>query len=198
MLICFTGLHAAGKSYFLNKIPEYFDFKIFDKKQILRRLYFLETGKTDEDWNLWYGQKFEEDPVAIVSRILACLPLEENVILDAVHSNYEWELIKGLVPDSHLGLIVTPPEEREIRWANRETIPRDLKTFDKKRIKYWHNPKANNACLAAQASWTFNGAASEELIMHEFQEFLDYLAREKELKQKQEDVNVLRLRKKNE
>ena len=197
MLICFTGLHAAGKSYFLNKIPEYFNFKIFDKKQILRKLYFLDTGRTDENWNLWYGQKFAEDPVGIVSRILSCLPLEENVILDAVHSNYEWEIIKSLIPDSHLALIVTPPQEREIRWANRETIPRNLTALDKKRIKYWHNPKAENDCLPAQASWTFNGAASEELMVQEFQEFLAYLAKEKQ-EQKPEDIRKLSLRKKNE
>ena len=196
MLIGFTGLHAAGKSYFLNRLSERFGFKVYDKKQILRRLYFQETGKTDEKFNLWYGDKFQEDPYAILERILSFIPEDEDAILDAIHSSYEWEIIEDLRPESYLALMVTPRELREIRWTQREINPSiDLTSHDNKRLVYWHNQHAERSCLPAHASWAFCGAATEELNVRSFGEFLNYIKNKEEINKPE---NVQKLVKKRE
>ena len=174
MLICFTGLHAAGKSYFVNTYLPMFGFKVYDKKQIVKDLYYNETGKKDDGWNKWFGMKFEENPQTIVAQILDSMSLNENIVLDAVHSNYEWELIHQIVPNSYLAVFIAPLFLREERWKNREKSCKEMSKFDESRLKYWHNPKANSQCLLSSASWSFNGAASDDLNLESFRQFVNY------------------------
>ena len=195
MLICFTGLHAAGKSYFVNKVPQMFGFKVYDKKEIVKSLYYKETGKTDDEWNKWFGQKFEENPEAIIREILGCMPQDEDIILDAVHSNLEWELIHQIMPNSHLAVFITPKHLREERWEKREESQRPMDKYDQSRLKYWHNPKAESRCLLEHTSWSFNGAASDELNIESFWQFISYCKEEeKEIEREKSNNPVLTLR----
>ena len=190
MIIFFTGLHAAGKSYLLNEISQRYDFLYINKKDILRKLYFEETGRIDEDWNLWYGEKFRENPVEIVQRIINEIPVDKDILFDAVHSSYEWELFHGMIDESYLALMVTPYPTRLERWLIREKKQSNIDKKDTQRIGFWHNPYAERTCLPTHASWSFNGAASLELNLKVFEEFYNYCLSQRKQKPK-DDIKKL-------
>lgn len=172
MLIALTGLHASGKSYFANNIPHKFGFKVYDKKNIVEQICKEETYYTDY-WS-WYQQEYNKDPYTMTYKILSKLPLEENVILDAVHSYKEWKIIESIVHDSMIVVITTPEDIRKNRWDNGD------KEKDLKRIKYWHSDyKGEKGCLLTQVSWSFNGAASLETNEACFIDLLKFIESEK-------------------
>ncbi len=181
MLLAFTGLHSAGKSYIVNNIPQLYGFKVFDKKAVVRNICKSMTGRND--YMAWYGEEFEKDPVQMTSRILDALPLDEDIVLDAVHSNLEWEIIKELVPGSYLALVVTNKEIREERWELR-TDDGSLEMADFKRLYYWHNKKGNSQCLVQYADWAFNGRGDLEFNKKTFEEFLKYAKEKEKVKEK--------------
>ncbi len=164
MLICLTGLHGAGKSYFSELIPLEFGFKIFSKKKELSRIYKLKTGK--DNWQDWYQKEYSKDPRRITEFILSGIRNDDNTILDAIHSPIEWDIIKEKFPDACLAEVVTPESIR-----NQRITTLDMEK-DKKRISYWHS---NNECLLTKVDWTFNGAASKDLNENSFQEFINYI-----------------------
>lgn len=164
MLIALTGLHASGKSYFANNIPVKFGFKIYNKKEIVKYICKESTGR--EDWAEWYREEFNKNAYNITNMILSNINLDENIILDAVHSDLEWGIISSIVPDAELIGIVTPDF---IRQQRREEG--DIEK-DKKRIKYWHN---GGGCLMTDLSWTINGGASLQINQEMFKEFLQYI-----------------------
>lgn len=164
MLIALTGLHAAGKSYFANNIPVKFGFNVYNKKEIVKYICKEKTGR--EDWNVWYREEFNKNAYNITNLILSYINLDENIILDAVHSDLEWGIISSIVPNAELIGIITPDF---IRQQRREDG--DLEK-DKNRIKYWHN---GGGCLLTNLSWTINGGASLQINEEMFKEFLQYV-----------------------
>ena len=149
MLIAMTGLHGAGKSYFASNIPAKYGFKVYNKKEIIKFLCKKKTGR--DDWGQWYKEEFNKDARNMTEMILSCIDLNEDVILDAVHSDLEWGIITSCVPNAELIGVITP---EFIRQQRRE--PGDIEK-DKKRKEYWHN---GGGCLLAELSWTLNGGAS--------------------------------------
>lgn len=164
MLIAMTGLHGAGKSYFVSNIPAKYGFKVYNKKEIIKFLCKKKTGR--DDWGQWYKEEFNKDARNMTEMILSCIDLNEDVILDAVHSDLEWGIITSCVPNAELIGVITP---EFIRQQRRE--PGDIEK-DKKRKEYWHN---GGGCLLAELSWTLNGGASLEFNDKAFQEFLEYI-----------------------
>jgi cytidylate kinase len=181
MLIAITGLHGSGKSYFANNIPIKFGFKVFNKKQIIEYICKKETNR--EDWDVWYRQEYRKDPYTITAKILSCLKLDEDIILDAVHSLEEWKIIQSIVENAAL-VVVTTPEY--IRMQRRE---KDDDIKDIQRIKYWHtNSEDSVECLLTKVSWSFNGGASMRTNEISFKELTDYL---RDLEQeKQKNINI--------
>ncbi len=166
MLIAITGLHAAGKSYFVNNVPVKFGFKIYNKKEIVKYICKKETNR--DDWSEWYKEEFNKDAYRITKKILSYINVSENVVLDAVHSDLEWNIISNIVPDSELIGMITPDFIREQRREEGDIEK------DKKRLKYWHN---GGGCLMKELSWSFNGGASLEINEKMFEEFLEYIKR---------------------
>lgn len=164
MLIALTGLHASGKSYFANNIPVKFGFKVYNKKEIVKYICKEKTGR--EDWNEWYREEFNKNAYNVTNLILSYINLDENIILDAVHSDLEWRIISSIVPNAELIGIITPDF---IRQQRREEG--DLEK-DEKRIKYWHN---GGGCLLTNLSWTINGGASLKINEEMFKEFSQYV-----------------------
>ena len=169
MLIALTGLHGAGKSYFANNIIAKYGFDICSKKDLVRYICKEKTGS--EDWTEWYRNEFNKNAYETTRLILSYLDLNQDIVLDAVHSDLEWKIITSLVPNAELIGIITPDFIRE---ARREEG--DLEK-DKKRIGYWHN---GGGCLMSELSWSFNGGASLEINEKLFEEFLSY-TRKKQL-----------------
>lgn len=176
MFIAITGLHAAGKSYFVNNIPVKYGFNVYNKKDIIKYVCERETDR--EDWAEWYKEQFNSNPYNITKEIVSYINLSENVVLDAVHSDLEWGIIKSIVKDAELIGVITPEFIRETR--------RDMddKKRDRQRIAYWHN---GGGCLLSDLSWTFNGGASLELNEKMFREFLEY-QRKKQLHKEEQEV----------
>ena len=166
MLIALTGLHGAGKSYFANNIPSKYGFTIYNKKDIIRYICKNETNR--DDWGQWYSEEFNKDAYRITETILSYVDYENDAILDAVHSDFEWGIISNIVPDASLIGVITP---EFIRAQRREDG--DVEK-DKKRIKYWHN---GGGCLMTDLDWTINGGASLEFNEKAFEEFLQYVRR---------------------
>lgn len=163
MLIALTGLHAAGKTYFSSNIPPKYGFFVYSKKDIIKLLCKESTGR--DDWQQWYREEFNRNAYQVTSKILSYLNLQDKIILDAIHSDLEWKIIKSIVKDAELVQITTP---EFIRKQRREEGDEEK---DKKRMGYWHN---GGGCLISEVSWTFNGGASLELNEKMFQEFLQY------------------------
>lgn len=164
MLLAITGLHASGKSYFANNIPPKYGFKVYNKKDIVKHICKKETGR--EDWNEWYKEEFNKNAENMTRKIISYININENIVLDAVHSDLEWSIISNLVPNSELVGIITPELIRKSRQEEGD------EEKDKKRIKYWHN---GGGCLLANLSWCFNGGASIEINERMFEEFLEYI-----------------------
>lgn len=171
MFIALTGLHCSGKSYFSENLPSSYGFKVFKKRDIVEKL-FLEDFENNKFNNShsWYNYKFESNPYEITANIINEMYKEDNVILDAVHSNLEWEIIKIIIPNAKLIEFVTPKKIREKRWVSKFK----LNDKDSSRIKYWHNPKGSSKCLISDADWVFNGALSNELNLLCFEEFISF------------------------
>lgn len=176
MFIALTGLHSAGKSYLANNIMAKYGFNVCSKKDLVR--YICRERTNREDWAEWYREEFNKDAYNMTKLILSYLDLNEDIVLDAVHSDLEWRIITSIVPNAELVGIITPDFIRE---ARREEG--DLEK-DKKRIGYWHN---GGGCLMTELSWTFNGGASLEINEKMFKEFLLYIQK-KHLAIKGKDV----------
>ena len=111
MLIAITGLHGSGKSYFSRSIPTKYGFEVFYKNDIIAEIF-----NHKPNWIEQYREAYKNNPEALIKEILSRLPLENNVILDAVHSYDEWKIIRRLEPSARLILVTTP---REIRISRR-------------------------------------------------------------------------------
>ena len=166
MFIALTGLHSAGKSYLSNSIMSKYGFHIYSKKDVVRFICKEKTGR--EDWGDWYREEFNSDPDKITKLILSYLDLKKDVILDAVHSDLEWRIIKKEIPNAEIIGIITPEYIRKTRHEEGDIEK------DKFRIGHWHN---GGGCLMAELSWTLNGGASLEINEKSFEEFLIYLKR---------------------
>lgn len=168
MFIGITGLHGSGKTYFSNNIPTKYGFLVYYKNDIIADIY-----NHVDNWEELYRKEYRTNPYNLIKNILSRLPLEEDILLDAVHNNREWNIIKSIIPNAKLILVTTP---REIRVSRR--IQNTQK--DEKRIQYWHNVNKDNTvdCLLTQISWSFNGNASIENNQRNFEEFLEYAKKE--------------------
>lgn len=164
MFIALTGLHAAGKSYIANCIMPKYGYTVYSKKDIISFACKELTGK--DNWLEWYRDEFSKNPYNITGIIISYLNLDDNIVLDAVHSDLEWRIIKSLIPNAELISVVTPDY---IRSQRREKG--DLEK-DKKRIEYWHN---GGSCLLSESSWSLNGGASLEINERLFEEFLEFI-----------------------
>lgn len=172
MFIAMTGLHGSGKSYFAHNIPTKYGFSVYYKNDIIADIY-----NHVPNWEELYRQEYQNDPYNLVLNILSRLPLDKDVVLDAVHNNNEWNIIKSIIPNAMLILVTSP---REVRISRRkENTEKDMK-----RIQYWHKVKNDHSvdCLLTQVSWSFNGNSSLENNQRNFEEFLKY-AKDKELKE---------------
>lgn len=168
MFIGITGLHGSGKSYFSHNIPTKYGFSVFYKNDIIADIY-----NHVENWVELYREEYRTNPYNLITNILSKLPLEGDVLLDAIHSNEEWNIIKSIIPSAKLILVTTP---REVRVSRRIENPKR----DEKRIQYWHSVKKDKSvdCLLTQISWSFNGNASIENNKRNFEEFLEYAKKE--------------------
>lgn len=170
MLIAFTGLHAAGKSYLIEKISEKYSIKSYNKRQILKEIYYSENQEYDKYYGDWYREEFYKNPTIITSKILSKIPLYENIILDSIHSYTEWKIISNLYPNSILVSVSTPKDIRSLRQDAGD------EAANLKRIEYWHsNYEGKEGCLLSEVSWTFNGAASTNANLLMFEELLSYI-----------------------
>ena len=100
MLIALTGLHGAGKTYFASNVPIKFGFKVYNKKEIIQYICKEKTGRSD--WRQWYKEQFNKDAYKITEMILSYIDLNNNNILDSVHSDLEWQIISSIVPNSEI------------------------------------------------------------------------------------------------
>lgn len=174
MLIALTGLHAAGKSFFASNIPHKFGFEVINKKELVEYICKEETGS--EDWLTWYRNEFNKDPFKMTYKIISYLPTDKDIILDAVHSYKEWKIIKSINSEAMLVVITTPEEIRSKRWEKDDNIK------DIQRVKYWHSDyNGESGCLLAQASWSFNGAASLKTNEDSFRDLLKYIKKDKNI-----------------
>ena len=202
MLICLTGLHKSGKSYFCfeSGIPQKYGFEVFNKKNVvielckqyycLRNKDLLEMVKADNlaldkkdipgaIWtfcNKWYGAMMAKDPYMITNAIITYVKNhvvdteKNNVILDAVHNNKEWEIIHEIIPKSGLLLFATPSEIRDTRSSDVDFIRKQ----NIKRIKYWCSD-SNLPPLPYMALGTIDGSGTLEEIDTEFCYFIKQL-----------------------
>jgi dephospho-CoA kinase len=184
MFIALTGLHRVGKSYFIKNIPVKFGFKVVDKKELLERICKSELGVNN--WQEWYKEAFNNNPEMIVEKMLSYLSQEEDIILDSVHSNIEWSIIKKYIPNARLVYITALEEDRKERWEKKEIS--DLKIKDDQRLGFWHSFSEDISCLAADASWSINGSGSMELMEKSFFELIQKL---NELEDKKNKVKKL-------
>ena len=176
MFVALTGLHSAGKSYLANSIMSKYGFHIYSKKDVVR---FICKERTErEDWAEWYREEFNKDPYNMTKLILSYLDLKKDIILDAVHSDLEWGIIKNEIPNAEIIGIITPEYIRKTRHEEGDVEK------DKLRIGYWHN---GGGCLMTELSWTLNGGASSETNEKSFEEFLIFL-KKKELGLKENDI----------
>lgn len=168
MFIGITGLHGAGKSYFSHNIPTKYGFLVYYKNDIIADIY-----NHVENWEELYRKQYKTNPYNLITNILSKLPLDKDVLLDAIHNNEEWNIIKSIIPSAKLILVTTP---REVRVSRRIENPKK----DEKRIQYWHNIKKDKSidCLLTQISWSFNGNASMQNNQRNFEEFLKYAKKE--------------------
>lgn len=188
MLIALTGLHASGKSYFASNIPQKFGFKVYDKKNIVKEICEEETN-CDDYWK-WYQEEYNKDPYKMTCKIISKIPLEDNIILDAVHSYKEWKIIESVVPEAMIVLINTPKVVRATRWESGDEIK------DLKRIKYWHSDyNGEQGCLLTQVSWSFNGAAPLKTNEVSFNDFLNCIEEINALYHKDEEKKNIRSKK---
>lgn len=95
MFIALTGLHCSGKSYFSSNLPSSYNFSVYNKNKILDKLYDEYADKfIFLDSNSWYNYIYELNPYSATAMIINEIYLSDNIILNAVHSNLEWEIIK--------------------------------------------------------------------------------------------------------
>lgn len=168
ILLAITGLHAAGKSYMLQRVPKEFGFNVMNKKEIIADLCKVATGSAD-NWGEWYKKEFNSDPANITFKILNHLE-GEKVILDAVHSHREWQLIKQVCPGALLMTVTTPQCIRDIREDPGDKIK------NIQRIKYWHSVYGDTfGCLMAEVDWSFNGAAPLESQKQSFRDLVRFI-----------------------
>ena len=98
------------------------------------------------------------------------MPIEKNIVLDAVHNNIEWQVINKIIQTPVLAVVTTPEHIR----INRREVDDDKK--DIKRIEYWHSKIDNEySCLLAEAGWSFNGASSLATNEQSFKELIELL-----------------------
>jgi len=166
MLVALTGLHCAGKSYFTKNVPPKYGFKVYNKKEIVASLCRLENG--GDGWQGWYKYEFNKDPYTMTAKIINTLPIDEDIVLDAVHSNVEWDIITQLVPDSVLAVFVSPDDVRKNRW----TAEIDISKKDIKRIGFWHTDIENKECLIMKIGWSFDGTATLEENEQRFKDLI--------------------------
>ena len=171
MFIALTGLHCSGKSYFSSNLPPEFGYTVFRKCDIVETIFEREGTENYSDSHKWYNDQFENNPNNITIKIIEeVASFGDNVILDAVHSNLEWEIIKTIRPDAKLIEFVTPKSVREKRWESKYV----LDDKDASRINFWHNSKAQSRCLLTEVDWVFNGCASLNFNNECFREFLEF------------------------
>ena len=163
-----TGLHAAGKSYMLERIPQKFGFTVYNKKEIIADLCEHATGSR-EDWGEWYKKEFNSEPESITFKILNRIQ-GDKVIIDAIHSNREWSIIKQIQPGALLLNVTTPQIVRDAREEPGDKIK------NIQRIKYWHSIYGDTfGCLLSQVDWSFNGAASLKTNTEMFRELVRFI-----------------------
>lgn len=168
ILLGITGLHAAGKSYMLQRVPKKFGFTVYNKKEVIADICEMITGDR-EQWDKWYKKEFSDNPAKITFRILSRLQ-GDRVILDAVHSNKEWELIKEMNPNALLLNVTTPQIVRDAREEPEDKIK------NIQRIKYWHSVYGDTpSCLLSKVDWSFNGAASIESQEQTFKDLVKFI-----------------------
>lgn len=143
-------------NYYYNIREEIFGATVFDlvkgkkyyiDKKELANLYNNELLPSD------ICREFELNPYEITADIVNEIYKEDDLILDAVHSNLEWGIIKMMIPNAKLVEFVTPKKVREERWISKYKL--DAK--DSSKIKYWHNPNGVSKCLISDVEWVFNG-----------------------------------------
>lgn len=167
-LLAITGLHAAGKSFMLERVPKKFGYDVYNKKEVIADICEAVTGKR-EQWSEWYKKEFNENPAKMTFRILSQIR-SENAILDAVHSHREWKLIKEMYPDALLLSVNTPQIVRDTREEPEDKIK------NIQRIKYWHSVYGDIlGCLLSEVDWSFNGAASLKSQTDSFAELVKFI-----------------------
>lgn len=168
IILGITGLHAAGKSYMLQRIPQKFGFTVYNKKEIIADMCEAYTGNR-ENWGEWYKKEFNKEPESMTFKILSRL-VGDKVILDAVHSNREWGIIKQIQPGALLLNVTTPQSVRDLREEPGDKIK------NIQRIKYWHSVYGDTfGCLLSQVDWSFNGAASLATNTANFAELVKFI-----------------------
>jgi len=168
ILLGITGLHAAGKSYMLQRVPKEFGFTVYNKKEVIADICELVTGDR-ENWSDWYKKEFNDNPAKMTFRILSRLQ-GDKVILDAVHSHREWQLIKQVNPAALLLNVTTPQQVRDTREEPGDKIK------NIQRIKYWHSVYGDTfGCLLSEVDWSFNGAAPLESQKQSFRDLMHFI-----------------------
>ena len=93
---------------------------------------------------------------------------ETNLIIDSVHNLVEWNVIRAHFPDCILAFVVAPTHVRKERNEPEDT------SLDLQRVRFWHEQsESGSGCLVAEAQWVFNGGASDEMLLNEFECLLE-------------------------
>lgn len=169
LLIGMTGLHAAGKTHFTDRVVDS-DFVIVNKKNVIRDL-----SKRDGEKNprLWYRKQVAKHGMDYVTTLIYNeLPKNTNVVLDAIHNPDEWNAIKRLESDAVLLYVVTPASIRDER---EDAGDKEKNTV---RLKYWHGSEKSD-CLLSKADWSINGAEPIELQKQSFNYLKQYCIKNK-------------------
>lgn len=175
MILALMGLHGSGKSHLAATIEAMFGWKVYVKRDLFKILYTQE-GDASKNWVDWYrGLYMDIGPYETMNKILDLIPKYQSpIILDSIHNFAEWKSLRNIYPNNSILAAVAAP--KSVRSTRNE--PKDVE-LDLQRIDFWHHRSVNNdhiSCLFSEAEWVFNGCVSTEMVMLEFQNFLNYLA----------------------
>lgn len=213
MLICLTGLHKAGKSYFSfeSGIPQKEGFNVFNKKHIVTDLcvqYYAKMGidiidkiKTENPyfnkdeyseilWNFcnkWYGQMMAQNAYTITNSIIEYI---ENKLGSLTKNRVILDAVHNNKEWEIIHEIV--PESGLLLFATPYDV-RESRSVDKdnvfkqnlKRINFWCKDSSLPP-LPYMALGTIDGSKSPEEIKSSFNCYIDQLRLSFDAKQTQE------------
>ncbi|OGL70416.1 hypothetical protein A3B32_02915 [Candidatus Uhrbacteria bacterium RIFCSPLOWO2_01_FULL_53_9] len=167
IVVGFTGLHGAGKSYAAHRLHAMSKWLLVHKLATLKRVYDAAWQRADaSSWEEWYRDIYQRVGGDVVMRRILEEIGEQNVcILDAVHSPAEWRAIVARHPSSLLVGVFSPAQIRQHR--RNEPGGQDVR-----RVGFWHQ---SEDCLLTYVDWAVSGTLSHDLLNETCRELVAYV-----------------------